>query len=522
MSIEVQISGSIRYQDKQYGRQGFTGVEDYKYVRFATVELVDGLVVIDSTVSDELGRYSLAGKGVNLHLRVLAESYADVGMLLSVHNYNRSIYSVSRKIGIEGESEIDFDISHASPAVGAFNILDVYINSTQLISSLSTQHLPTLKTYWKPSSSAYGTYFCSRTTSRSACPNGKGIYLLGGTKDGGDTDEFDDDVLMHEYGHFIESFLGVQDSPGGSHYLTDNDSDLRLAWSEGWGGFFPSAVKSWLQQNAPDLLSTEKSLSSSYFIDTYGSFAGIAIDMGSPGSFFCYNGDACFTSSTSEVAVANVLNGMMTNFSMQELWDAYSLYAPSQTAHAASLEVFWDGWVAQHSPSESEYETLYTILNDRGIYYQLDDYEADGEMSTTNFLIPCSSNSCIGQDHYLYSSGSDIDNIKFEVQAGKTYQIETYNLSNAADTYLKILYDSGLPVYSLSGSVLQNNDRPGTVYCYPLESPCKVHNDDKMLSSFVQFTSTITGTYIAQVSTNSRRKSVAGRYGSYTIRIVEK
>ncbi|MFV2058133.1 MAG: hypothetical protein ACC707_16830, partial [Thiohalomonadales bacterium] len=133
VSIDVQVSGTIRYQDKEYGRQGFTGVEDYKYVRYATVELVDGLVVIDSTISDELGRYNLIGSGVNLYLRVVAESYANADVLLSVHNYNKALYSVTRQIKINGENEIDVDISHANPAVGAFNILVVYINSTQFL-----------------------------------------------------------------------------------------------------------------------------------------------------------------------------------------------------------------------------------------------------------------------------------------------------------------------------------------------------------------------------------------------------
>ncbi|MDZ4676266.1 MAG: hypothetical protein SGI74_02050 [Oligoflexia bacterium] len=71
------------------------------------------------------------------------------------------------------------------------------------------------------------------------------IYILGGINgdvDSSDTDHFDDAVISHEYGHFLEDKFAKTNSPGGSH---DGNRvlDARLVWSEGWANFLSSAVR---------------------------------------------------------------------------------------------------------------------------------------------------------------------------------------------------------------------------------------------------------------------------------------
>jgi hypothetical protein len=68
---------------------------------------------------------------------------------------------------------------------------------------------------------------------------------------------------------------------------------------------------------------------------------------------------------------------------------------------------------------------------------------------------------------------------------------------------------------------MANDNRPGTVFCAPLESPCKIHNDSKMLSSLLQFTPSVSSTYIVEIATSSARPSSAGRYGSYKLLVQE-
>jgi hypothetical protein len=70
------------------------------------------------------------------------------------------------------------------------------------------------------------------------------IDILGTTAD---PDEFDDDVLLHEYGHFCGAKMSYGKSPGGTHSWTDHISK-ELAWSEGWAHFFSSAVRNYEYQ----------------------------------------------------------------------------------------------------------------------------------------------------------------------------------------------------------------------------------------------------------------------------------
>src|SRR2546425_10971704 len=87
-----------------------------------------------------------------------------------------------------------------------------------------------LTVYWEVGA-VDGTYFDA---------DDRSIHLLGSSLD---TDEYDDDVILHEYGHFMAKVFSQNDSLGGTHFLTDHTQDIRLAWSEGWATFFSSAAR---------------------------------------------------------------------------------------------------------------------------------------------------------------------------------------------------------------------------------------------------------------------------------------
>jgi hypothetical protein len=76
----------------------------------------------------------------------------------------------------------------------------------------------------------------------SANYNGSRINLRPG-------DQFDWDVMFHEYGHYVQDTFDFEDGPGGPHNLGDCISDVqgskdrgvRMSWSEGWPTFFGTA-----------------------------------------------------------------------------------------------------------------------------------------------------------------------------------------------------------------------------------------------------------------------------------------
>lgn len=55
-----------------------------------------------------------------------------------------------------------------------------------------------------------------------------------------DTDEYDDTVLMHEFGHFLQREFSISDSPGGFH--NGSPTDPRLAFGEGYGTYTGCAI----------------------------------------------------------------------------------------------------------------------------------------------------------------------------------------------------------------------------------------------------------------------------------------
>jgi hypothetical protein len=71
----------------------------------------------------------------------------------------------------------------------------------------------------------------------------RGLYINGGSNGSicTDTDHFDNSVIVHEYGHFMEDAFAKSDSPGNQHN-GNSVIDPRLAWSEGWSNFFQAAV----------------------------------------------------------------------------------------------------------------------------------------------------------------------------------------------------------------------------------------------------------------------------------------
>lgn len=138
---------------------------------------------------------------------------------------------------------------------GAFNILDQILKAQEYVRAQTASCgstftdcvpfsvAPLVYVYWAPGISP-GQYF-GISGGISFYLNGqKKLYLLGGLNDdttSSDMDHFDNSVIIHEYGHFLEDQFASPDSPGGSHN-GNSIIDPRLAWGEGWADFFQAAV----------------------------------------------------------------------------------------------------------------------------------------------------------------------------------------------------------------------------------------------------------------------------------------
>ena len=125
--------------------------------------------------------------------------------------------------GFDGVGYSVTSVRSAAP----FAILDTINKSMQLVLSANTNTVfPALDVKWSPLSTN-GTFYVNNQ-----------ISVLGHTSD---TDEFDEHVIAHEWGHYYQDAFSRDDSIGGVHSIGDI-LDIRVAFSEGFGNAFSAMV----------------------------------------------------------------------------------------------------------------------------------------------------------------------------------------------------------------------------------------------------------------------------------------
>ena len=123
----------------------------------------------------------------------------------------------------------------AQRTAAPFAILDaMYQAASAFLAARPTLPFPALKVNWSPNNTTdtngtveqgfLGTSYFDAQVNQ--------IFVVG--KDGVDTDEYDNHVIVHEWGHYFESNVSRSDSLGGDH-TTGDVLDPRDAFSEGWG-----------------------------------------------------------------------------------------------------------------------------------------------------------------------------------------------------------------------------------------------------------------------------------------------
>lgn len=196
------------------------------------------------------------------------------------------------------------------------------------------------------------------------------LYILGGsngrTKDV-DTDHFDDSVIIHEYGHFLEDRYSYSTSPGGSH----NGNfiiDPRLAWSEGWANFLQGAVVTVAGANAAR---------GRFYIDTVG-YTGDSVETGESGSVvirFDLNQNGATATSD---AVGTSGEGTFRELSVSRL--LYKLITTTGVTFAHMWDVFTDANNGMRNPAN--------VFSNVGYFNKhLDNRVPTGEVTNWNNLL---------------------------------------------------------------------------------------------------------------------------------------
>lgn len=136
-----------------------------------------------------------------------------------------------------------YGTSYTSRAAAPFAMLDTFVSQLELVcQGAPDQVFPSLLVNWSADNTNTGSVSSTGhlgqigtslyTTEAATGPN---LYILG--KEDLDTDEYDDHVIAHEFGHYVENNIYRSDSPGGPHGAADS-LDPRLAFGEGYGYAF--------------------------------------------------------------------------------------------------------------------------------------------------------------------------------------------------------------------------------------------------------------------------------------------
>ncbi len=452
----AQVTGTIRYQDRTYTGAGFQGITT-RPVRQAEIDIVrasDG-VVFSSGVTDDNGGFSLSGvpAGEVVRFRLYARRTASqMNMVIRNNPAANLLYAVASGTLDTGVST-DFGTVTLTIAAGSaqvFNIFDCAVKTFEYLVSLdpATAGVPLMTVYWEPGTEN-GTYF-------DRVPNA--IFLLGWS---GDPDEFDDDIILHEMGHWVAFNFSRDDTLGLEHVIYEQ-LDPRTSWSEGLAHYWSAAVRRHenLRLSALPGPPPPEYAAPNLQVDNKGVGNGV-FDIEGP-SF-----PSQTVMATNEVAVACVLWDISdlaneapfdtVSGNELEIWNVLHLRIPTRTAITledfhAGLELEAPGIIAAVTGDEVNPG----IFKDRLIRYYPDSSESNNASGSPT-LLPLGAAGLTRRTFFRTTIDHAGDEDWFTVDATVgTLVVETVNLGDGADTLLQL--------YDASGSTLldsNDNRSPG-------------------------------------------------------------
>ena len=240
----IALAGRVTYEARSATPHGASAALEIRPARFVLVEaIVEEGTVAASTTADEDGAFAFVAPATARKLVVWAHIRDDLGDLsVSRDAGGRELHFM--EVPIEGHqpalSIVARDDVPEGPA-GAFHILDTLRRGSEQVFAWTERRLPPFFAYWRRGVTTVWSFYLGER------PTGSGRYsieLLGG--DPGqqvttDTDEHDESIILHEFGHFVMDRLSTDSSSGGDHpggHLLDPG----LAWEEGRASWFASSV----------------------------------------------------------------------------------------------------------------------------------------------------------------------------------------------------------------------------------------------------------------------------------------
>ncbi len=272
----VTLTGNLQYEfvPPNPNCQGlnFNGAFD-RPMRGVTVEVIDAgnpTLVLGSTASDENGDYTITGlpDDTNVSLQIRAELKAGIGgtnwdvevrdnfvpgasdqdnpsnppyrngplYVLDGGSFNTGTGIRTENVRADSGWNNTLNQYTDTRAAGPFAVLDaIYTGMRFMVNVDPGVDFDPLTAYWSVNNvlvTSGGLDVTAGELTASFYRGGVRELVLTGDP-ATDTEEFDDHVTVHEWGHYFEDVLSRSDSTGGPHSVGDR-LDARLAFGEGW------------------------------------------------------------------------------------------------------------------------------------------------------------------------------------------------------------------------------------------------------------------------------------------------
>lgn len=258
LSANVSISGKVSYDFVPHNSNGLGlnySATTTKPGRGLSIELLDANnVVLATATSDNTGHYSAeiqrdAMVKVRVKAQLLKTQSPGWDFKVIDNTSDDALYVMEGSLTAATEATAVRNLHAGSGWTGAgyteprvaapFAILDAVLLAAQRMNAAAnSKDFPALEIAWSSKNNTangdttlgeIGTSFFSGTR----------LYILG--DENNDTDEYDRNVVLHEFGHYVEAHFSRSDSIGGDHPLNAK-VDFRVAMSEAVASAFSAMM----------------------------------------------------------------------------------------------------------------------------------------------------------------------------------------------------------------------------------------------------------------------------------------
>ena len=256
----VIVSGQITFDRVPHDASGldYGSINSLAPARGVVVEAKCGTSTISSATTDASGHYSLSVPGstsdmfVRVKAQMLQTGSPSWNFQVVDNTSSGALYSMDGSAFDSGASNSIRNLhagsgwnagalSYTSTRVAApFAILDsVYKTIDKILIVDANTVFPDLNLNWSINNKSSVDRNVAVGDIVSSHYDGTSIYIQG--LEDSDTDEYDEHVIVHEWGHYYEDKFSRSDSIGGRHNVGDY-LDMRVAFSEGFGNAFSAII----------------------------------------------------------------------------------------------------------------------------------------------------------------------------------------------------------------------------------------------------------------------------------------